>query len=107
MVAIMLEMVWMKKVKKYLEEATEVYIDRVQESSCCWSPVLVMKGAVVNLHKDDVALNDVKDERKMTQCACVHMKLNYLCHVASHQRHYRIAVFKLLQQFKMAEGQAP
>ena len=35
MEAIMLEMVWMKKVKKYLEEVTEVYMDRVQESSCC------------------------------------------------------------------------
>ena len=41
---------------------------------------------LVNLRKDDVALDDVEVNRKMTQCACVHTKLNYLCHVASRRR---------------------
>ena len=43
MVAIMVQTVWMKKsYKKNLEEATQVYIDRVQVASCCGSPVLLM-----------------------------------------------------------------
>ena len=39
-----------KKLKTNLDEATEVYNDRVQGGSCCGSPILIMKGAVVDMH---------------------------------------------------------
>ena len=41
---------------------------------------------IVNLCKDDVALDDVENNRKMTQYAYMHTKLNYLRHIASRQR---------------------
>lgn len=53
-----------KKLKKNLEEATEVYIDRVQGASCCGSPVLLMKGAVADMHRRQYLLTFLKGSKK-------------------------------------------
>lgn len=52
------------KLKQNLEIATEVYIDRVQGSSCCGSPVQLFKGAESDMSRRQKLLTFLKGNKK-------------------------------------------
>ena len=52
------------KLKQNLEIATEVYIDRVQGSSCCGSPVQLFKGAESDMSRCQKLLTFLKGNKK-------------------------------------------
>lgn len=55
------------KLKQNLEIATEVYIDRVQGSSCCGSPVQLFKGAESDMSRRQKLLTFLKGNKKDKQ----------------------------------------